>query len=135
MQALQDEVEEKLAVLSTAELTALALSAAKNDEPKASTQINEKLNSVKNPLIELSEKLKERKQNLETAKEHLNLYRIQLQPVEEVFSQVEVCAAEEAPVSLEEEELGKVDVSCQWAFPFEREFGKGKRHFLGGFLG
>ena len=104
-------MEEKLAVLSTAELTALALSAAKDEDPKAITQINEKLNSVKNPLIELAEKLKERKQNLETAKEHLKLYRAQLQPVEEVFSQVEECAAEEAPVTLEEEELGKVDVS------------------------
>ena len=101
-------------MLSTAELMALALSAAKNDEPKASTQINEKLSSVKNPLIELGEKLKERKQDLETTKEHLSLYRTQLQPVEEVFSQVEECAAEAAPVTLEEEELGKVDVSCQW---------------------
>ena len=111
IQALQDEVEEKLAVLSTAELTALALNAAKNDEPKASAQISEKLNSVKNPLIELGEKLKERKQNLETAKEHLKLYRTQIQPVEEVFSQVEECAAEEAPITLEEDELGKMDVS------------------------
>lgn len=112
-QELIDEANTQLSPLSTAEVLAQSISQDKKDDPKAIRDVNDKLNSVKGPLVDVLEKLNERKQNLETAQEQLQVYRAQLEPVREVFTQVEETVVSEEPVDLDkgEDELGKVDVS------------------------
>ena len=87
--------------------------------------INDKLSSVKGPLVDVLEKLRDRKRNLETAQSELVVYRAQLQPVQEVFTQVEETAVLTEPLDLDrgEDELDKVDVSSDlWPLSSNRDW-------------
>lgn len=104
---MEDEVESQFSTLADAEMKAKSITSIKKDDPKAVRDVAECVNSCGNGLIELKEKVKDRRQNLMRAEEQLNLYRSQLEPVEKVFSQVEDVVMD-VPVS--EDELGKVEV-------------------------
>ena len=64
-------------------------------------------------MLGVLDKLRAREQDLRSALEHLQTYKSQLEPVQEVFSAVESSVEAQAPVDLNkgEDELGKVDVS------------------------
>lgn len=64
-------------------------------------------------MLDVLERLQTREQDLRSALEHLETYKAQLEPVQEVFTQVETSVEAQAPVDLNkgEDELGKVDVS------------------------
>ena len=108
LQALEDDVYAQFPTLSDAEVKAKSIVSIKKDDPKAVRDVAERINDCEKSLVELKEKVKDRKQNLLRAQEHLTLYRAQLEPVERVFSQLED-AVMDVPVS--KDELGKVEVS------------------------
>lgn len=64
-------------------------------------------------MLDVLDRLQTRDQDLRSALEHLQTYKSQLEPVQEVFSAVEESVEAQAPVDLNkgEDELGKVDVS------------------------
>lgn len=107
VKGLENEVKDQFTNLSDAEMKAKSITSMKKDDTKAFKDVTERINGVEAALVELKEKIKDRKQKLLRAKEHLSLYRSQLEPVEKAFSQLEDSVLE-VPVS--EEELGKVEV-------------------------
>ena len=68
---------------------------------------------MQTPMLDVLDRLQTRDQDLRSALEHLQTYKSQLEPVQEVFSAVEESVEAQAPVDLNkgEDELGKVDVS------------------------
>lgn len=112
-QALQEEANAQLGVLSTAEIAATTICSDKKDDLKATHEVNKSLNEVQTPMLDVLERLQTREQDLKSALEHLETYKAQWEPVQEVFSQVESTVEAQAPVDLNkgEDELGKVDVS------------------------
>lgn len=114
-QELQEEANAKLGVLSTAEVAATTICSDKKDDLKATHEVNKSLNEVQTPMLDVLERLQTREQDLKSALEHLETYKAQLEPVQEVFSQVETSVEAQAPVDLNkgEDELGKVDVSVK----------------------
>lgn len=113
---LEDETDNQFDNLSDSEMKAKSITSMKKDDPKAVKDIAERINRCQADLVELKEKIKDRKQKINTAKEHILLYRAQLEPVEKAFSQIEDSAVMEVPVS--EEELGKVEVRHAVVFHF-----------------
>ena len=111
-QALQEEASTQLGVLSTAEIAATTICSDKKDDLKATHEVNKSLHEVQTPMLDLLDRLQTREQDLKSALEHLETYKAQLEPVQEVFSQVESTVEAQAPVNLNkgEDELGKVDV-------------------------
>lgn len=107
---LEKNTNEQFVILSDADITARSITSMKKDDPKAVKDVAERINSCEAALVELKEKIKDRKQKILRAQEHISLYRAQLEPVEKAFSEIEDSAVMEAPVS--EEELGKVEVSA-----------------------
>lgn len=105
---LEDDTNDEFDNLSDAEMKAKSITSMKKDDPKAVKDVAERINATEAALVELKEKIKDRKQKILRAKEHVTLYRAQLEPVEKAFSDIEDSVAMEAPVS--EEELGKVEV-------------------------
>ena len=116
-QALQEEANDQLGVLTTAEIAATTICSDKKDDLKATHEVNKTLHEVQTPMLDVLDKLQTREQDLKTALEHLETYKAQLEPVQEVFSQVESTVEAQAPVDLNkgEDELGKVDVSDVYA--------------------
>lgn len=112
-QALQEEANTQLGVLSTAEIAATTICSDKKDDLKATHEVNKSLHEVQTPMLDVLDRLQTREQDLKSALEHLETYKAQLEPVQEVFSQVESTVEAQAPVDLNkgEDELGKVDVS------------------------
>ena len=100
-------------MLSTAEVAATTICSDKKDDLKATHEVNKSLNEVQTPMLDVLERLQTREQDLRSAQEHLETYKAQLEPVHEVFTQVEGSVESQAPVDLNkgEDELGKVDVS------------------------
>ena len=100
-------------MLSTAEVAATTICSEKKDDLKATSEVNKALNDVQTPMLDVLDRLKGREQDLRSALEHLQTYKAQLEPVQEVFSAVEGSVEAQAPVDLNqgEVELGKVDVS------------------------
>ena len=101
-------------MLSSAEVAAATICSDKKDDLKATHDINKSLTEVQTPVLEVLERLQAREQDLRSAQEHLEAYKAKLEPVQEVFSQVECSVEAQAPVDLNkgEDELGKVDVSA-----------------------
>lgn len=110
---LQAEANAQVGVLSSAEVAATTICSERKDDLKATHDINKSLAEVQTPMLDLLEKLQSREQDLKSAQEHLEAYKAQLEPVQEVFFQVESSVEAQAPVDLNkgEDELGKVDVS------------------------
>ena len=100
---LQAEANAQVGILSSAEVAATTICSERKDDLKATHDINKSLAEVQTPMLDL----------LESAQEHLEAYKAQLEPVQEVFFQVESSVEAQAPVDLNkgEDELGKVDVS------------------------
>lgn len=117
-QALQEEANTQLGVLSTAEIAATTICSDKKDDLKATHEVNKSLHEVQTPMLDVLDRLQTREQDLKSALEHLETYKAQLEPVQEVFSQVESTVEAQAPVNLNqgEDELGKVDVSEKYAY-------------------
>ena len=113
-QALQEEANDQLGVLSTAEIAATTICSDKKDDLKATREVNKSLHEVQTPMLDVLDRLQTREQDLKSALEHLETYKAQMEPVQEVFSQVESSVEAQAPVDLNkgEDELGKVDVSA-----------------------
>ena len=107
------EADSQLAVLSTAQVAATSICSEKKDDLKASSKVNKVLSEVQTPMLEVLDRLQTREQDLKSALEHLETYKAQLEPVQEVFSAVEDSVEAQAPVDLNkgQDELGKVDVS------------------------
>ena len=99
--------------MSTAEVAAATICSEKKDDLKATSEVNKGLSEVQTPMLGVLDKLRTREQDLRSALEHLQAYKSQLEPVQEVFSAVESSVEAQAPVDLNkgEDELGKVDVS------------------------
>ena len=112
-QELQEEAKAQLGVLSTAQVAATTICSDKKDDLKATQEVNKSLSEVQTPMLDVLERLQTREQDLKSALENLETYKAQLEPVQEVFSQVETSVEAQAPVDLNkgEDELGKVDVS------------------------
>lgn len=110
---LQAEANAQVGVLSSAEVAATTICSERKDDLKATHDINKSLAEVQTPMLDLLERLQSREQDLKSAQEHLEAYKAQLEPVQEVFLQVESSVEAQAPVDLNkgEDELGKVDVS------------------------
>ena len=110
---LQAEANAQVGVLSSAEVAATTICSERKDDLKATHDINKSLAEVQTPMLDLLERLQSREQDLKSAQEHLEAYKAQLGPVQEVFFQVESSVEAQAPVDLNkgEDELGKVDVS------------------------
>ena len=110
---LQAEANAQVGVLSSAEVAATTICSERKDDLKATQDINKSLAEVQTPMLDLLERLQSREQDLKSAQEHLEAYKAQLEPVQEVFLQVESSVEAQAPVDLNkgEDELGKVDVS------------------------
>ena len=110
---LQAEANAQVGVLSLAEVAATTICSERKDDLKATHDINKSLAEVQTPMLDLLERLQSREQDLRSAQEHLEAYKAQLEPVQEVFFQVESSVEAQAPVDLNkgEDELGKVDVS------------------------
>lgn len=110
---LQAEANAQVGVLSSAEVAATTICSERKDDLKATHDINKSLAEVQTPMLDLLERLQSRGQDLKSAQEHLEAYKAQLEPVQEVFFQVESSVEAQAPVDLNkgEDELGKVDVS------------------------
>lgn len=102
-----------MTVLSTAEVAATTICSEKKEDLKATNEVNKALGEVQTPMLGVLDKLQAREQDLRSALEHLQTYKAQLEPVQEVFSAVEGSVEAQAPVVLSkgEDELGKVDVS------------------------
>ena len=113
---LQAEANAQVGVLSSAEVAATTICSERKDDLKATHDINKSLAEVQTPMLDLLERLQSREQDLKSAQEHLEAYKAQLEPVQEVFFQVESSVEAQAPVDLNkgEDELGKVDVSEIW---------------------
>ena len=94
-------------------MAASSICCDKKDDLKGIRKVNEILSGVQTPLLALLENLKQREQNLEITQEHLETYRAQLEPVQEVFTQVQGSVEAQAPVNVLKgnDELDKVDVS------------------------
>lgn len=112
-QTLQEEANDQLGILSTTEIAATTICSDKRDDLKATHEVNKSLHEVQKPMLDVLDKLQTREQDLKNALEHLETYKAQLEPVQEVFSQMESTVEAQAPVDLNkgEDELGKVDVS------------------------
>ena len=112
-QEFQEEANAQLGVLSTAQVAATTICSDKKDDLKATQEVNKSLSEVQTPMLDVLERLQTREQDLKSALENLETYKAQLEPVQEVFSQVETSVEAQAPVDLNkgEDELGKVDVS------------------------
>lgn len=110
---LQAEANAQVGVLSSAEVAATTICSERKDDLKATHDINKSLAEVQTPMLDLLERLQSREQDLKSVQEHLEAYKAQLEPVQEVFFQVESSVEAQAPVDLNkgEDELGKVDVS------------------------
>lgn len=110
---LQAEANAQVGVLSSAEVAATTICSERKDDLKATHDINKSLAEVQTPMLDLLERLQSREQDLKSAQEHLEAYKAQLEPVQEVFFQVESSVEAQAPVDLNKgkDELGKVDVS------------------------
>ena len=110
---LQAEANAQVGVLSSAEVAATTICSERKDDLKATHDINKSLAEVQTLMLDLLERLQSREQDLKSAQEHLEAYKAQLEPVQEVFFQVESSVEAQAPVDLNkgEDELGKVDVS------------------------
>ena len=102
-------------MLSTAEVAAATICSEKKDDLKASNEVHKALSEVQMPILSVLDRLSAREQDLKGALEHLQAYKSQLKPVEEVLTAVEGSVEAKAPVDLNkgEDELGKVDVSSE----------------------
>ena len=100
-------------MLSTAEVAASTICSEKKDDLKVTSEIHKTLSEVQTPILLVLDRLNAREQDLKSALEHLQEFKAELEPVEEVLSAVEGSVEAEAPVDLNkgEDELGKVDVS------------------------
>ena len=94
-------------------MAASTICSEKKDDLKVTSEIHKTLSEVQTPILLVLDRLNAREQDLKSALEHLQEFKAELEPVEEVLSAVEGSVEAEAPVDLNkgEDELGKVDVS------------------------